>query len=377
MADKPVALAEFTPVSLADIEEELRRKVAAHGASQAPVLQARMSNLVIFCPQTEVAERVAAEIPAIMEVHPSRVLFLVGNNEGDGPDVRAAVNVEVQQVGGQPVCVEQILLRARDQALNRLPFAVRTLVIGDLPTNLYWASPQPPALSGPLLYDLTEQVQQLVYDSHGWLEPHRGVAATATWLEGFERQPGRGRWRIASDLNWRRLKYWRRVLAQALDPVTAPGALETITEVLIEHGPHAVTRAWQLVGWLASRLGWQVLTARVKPGVEIAWRLHAHHGEFHVRIRRLGDGPSTVQRVRIACLLGGRPGALNVIVEDENRLVVSPEGVQAASRTLNMHQEPLAELLGRQLSDRQPDPVFRESMVVAQVFARSIRNSGG
>ena len=44
---------------------------------------------------------------------------------------------------------------------------------------------------------------------------------------------------MASDLNWRRLKYWRRLLLQALEPASAPGAAETVSEVLVEHGPAA------------------------------------------------------------------------------------------------------------------------------------------
>jgi hypothetical protein len=34
--------------------------------------------------------------------------------------------------------------------------------------------------------------------------------------------------------------------------------------------------------------------------------------------------------------------------------------------------QPLADLVARQLSDRERDPVFHDSMAVAQVFARSV-----
>jgi hypothetical protein len=39
---------------------------------------------------------------------------------------------------------------------------------------------------------------------------------------------------------------------------------------------------------------------------------------------------------------------------------------------MNVPKRTPAELIGRQLSDREPDPVFRESMAVAQVFAKSL-----
>ena len=85
---------------------------------------------------------------------------------------------------------------------------------------------------------------------------------------------------MASDLNWRRLKYWRRILTQAFDPVINPGGYQSITEIQVEHGPHAVTQAWQLVGWLASRLHWRVQSSRVQPGVEIDWLVKHPNGSF-------------------------------------------------------------------------------------------------
>src|SRR5581483_3297516 len=147
----------------------------------------------------------------------------------------------------------------------------------------------------------------------------------ASWLAKFDRPPGNARWRVASDLSWRRLKYWRRVLSQGLDPSSAPGALESITEVLVEHGPHAVTQAWGLVGWLAARLGWKVQAARLEPNVEIRWQVNAGTRLLGVRIHRLSEGPPDVRHIRIACTLGGKPGALDFVMVDDRRLAVLPE----------------------------------------------------
>ncbi len=360
-------------VPLDKVDRELSRQLkAAQGTGQAPVVQARMSNLVVFCNQAELAARVAAEIPAIAAVHPARVFILAADAPADAPDVSASLRVQCHRVGTTQVCCEQILLHARDRSLDCLPSAVRSLSIGDLPTNLWWATPLPPPLAGPLLYDLAEYAQQLIYDSQGWLEPHRGMAAMAAWLAHFERMPGQGRWRVASDLNWRRLKFWRRLLAQSLDPNSAPGALESITDVVVEHGPHAVTQAWELVGWLASRLGWRVQATRVQSGVEICWQVESPYSRLRLRIRRLPEGPSEVRRVRIACVLEGKPVTLNCVVEDERRLSALPEGVSAAPRTVTLQRQSVAELISRQLSDREPDPVFRESMEVARMFAQSV-----
>jgi glucose-6-phosphate dehydrogenase assembly protein OpcA len=362
------------PVPLAAVERELTRRVhALQAGGEAPMQRACMSNLVIFCNRPELAGALQETVPAVVAEHPARVLLLLAEEGGTGDELTATVCVRARPGhGGRRLFSEQITLHATGNAVNRLPYAVRELLIGDLPHNLWWAIPEPPPLGGVLLHDLTEDAQQVIYDSIGWVEPVRGVQATAAWLTQFERQHEHGVWRVASDLNWRRLKYWRRLLTQALDPASAPGALESITEVLLEHGPHAVVQAWELVSWLATRLGWRVQGGKIETGVELAWDCEGRHCPVRLRIRRLQEGPPSIRHLSIACTLNGKPDVFHFTVEEERRLAVVPESPDAERRTLTLPPQPLAELLGRQLSDRERDPVFREAMEFARVLAQTI-----
>ncbi len=219
-----------TTIPLGDVEQELSRQLkAAQGSGEAPVQRARMSNLVVFCNSRELADRVSADLPSIVAVHPTRVLLLIGEPEPATEGVTATVAVCHRPVGEhRQVCTEQVTLHAGGPAVDHLPFAVRSLLISDLPTNLWWAAPVPPPLGGPLLYELSETAQQVIYDSLGWPEPARGVVATATWLENVHRQSPDRRWRVAADLNWRRFRHWRRLLAQALDPASATCASASV-----------------------------------------------------------------------------------------------------------------------------------------------------
>jgi glucose-6-phosphate dehydrogenase assembly protein OpcA len=369
MSDIPAA--EGT-LPLNKIESELARQFGENKADTGtPALRARLSNLVVFCNKPEQAETICQAVPEIVAAHPARVLLLAGEPGVEEP-LTARLNVWCQLGQHHKVCSEQVTLRAGGRFVEQLPFAVRGLLIGDLPTNLWWAAAVPPPLAGHFLYELAERAQQVIYDSIGWTDPARGVAATCAWLSKFERGPERGPWRVAADLNWRRLKFWRRILAQALDPNTAPHALETISEVLVEHGPHAVIQAWELVSWLAARLGWKVQLGKVEPGVEIAWQVVAPHGLLRVRIRRLSDGPSEVRRVRITCSLGETKQTFNIAVQKDMRLAVVLEDLETAPRTVAVQPATLAELVAQQLSNRERDPVFRESMAVAEVFARTV-----
>jgi glucose-6-phosphate dehydrogenase assembly protein OpcA len=362
---------ENAAVDLRDVERELSRRMKLiQGASHAPVLRARMSNLIIYCDRAELAQAIAERVPSIIAIHPARVLLAVIDPASDNGELTTSLRVRAHATTeGRTVCSEQVTLRCGAKGAGRLPFAVRGLLIGDLPTNLWWAAPQPPPLAGAMLYELAERAQQIIYDSIGWVEPARGVAATGVWLGRMEE--GEGPWRVVSDLNWRRLKHWRRLLAQALDADVAAGAVQTITEVLVEHGPHAVVQAWEIVSWLAARLGWRIREGKVEPGIKIGWQFNSAQGDVQVCIRRLTEGPPEIRRLVVVCRLEGKPKTFNFIVQDEHHLALIPvEG--GAPRTITIQPQPLAELIGRQLSDRAPDPVFRESMAVARILAESV-----
>ena len=356
-------------VKLRDVERELNRQMKVlQGAG--PIQRARMSNLVIFCNDLGQSMLVTEQIPAISAVHPSRTILLIGEPDGS-KDVTAWVSVRPIGEGAKRyTCAEMVTLYAAGHAVERLSFAVRALLIGDLPVNLWWEAPQPPPLAGSLLFDLAESSQQIIYDSIGWPDPARGVAATAGWIEQVQRAGGR--WRVASDLNWRRLKYWRRLLTQALEPGAATGAAESATEIVIEHGPHASIQAWLLASWLTQHLEWRVQAGRITPGVEMAWKFETAKGAAMVRIRRRDQGTPEVFRVRIACRIDDVPGAVVITLEESQRLSVQHEGTDTSPRTMAVPPQSPVDLVGRQLSDRERDEVFRDSMAVAGVMAQSL-----
>jgi len=182
-------------VALKDVERELSRRMRiVQGPGDSPILRACMSNLVVYCDRQELADQVSLEIPDIVATHPARVLLLIAEPSAEAGELSAKVAVRGRIVDpGRWVCSEFVTLHAPGRSAERLPFAVRGLLICDLPTNLWWAAPQPPSMAGPLLYDLAEHAQQIIYDSIGWIEPPKVMAATASWLSQFEARPGKVR----------------------------------------------------------------------------------------------------------------------------------------------------------------------------------------
>ena len=340
---------------------------------------ARMSNLVVYCDSDARAAQVAAEISSVVDVHPARVLLLVGlpgGLPGEDDQVEAWVRAWCRRGSGhQQICTEQITLRASGAGLERLPFT-RARAAARRPADESMVGRQPAAglwrrdAIRPVGAGRADRVRQHRLAGAGeGRRGHRGLAGP------FRGRPGglRSSCRFGFELATPEIlaAFDRPVLA----PATAPGAIESISDVQVEHGPHAVVQAWQLVSWLAARLGWCVKTGRVQPGVEIAWRFAAPQGAVRVGIRRLAEGPSVVRSMRVACTINGQLGALKFTDQDGEHLEIMPEGIDAAPRTMIIKREGLADLAGRQLSDREYDPVFRESMNFAQVLAQSVLGS--
>jgi glucose-6-phosphate dehydrogenase assembly protein OpcA len=206
----------------------------------------------------------------------------------------------------------------------------------------------------------------VIYDSEGWLEPVRGVIAMADWAD-HERGDI-----IVSDLAWRRLKPWRRLIGQALDPALAPGALEAIDEVVIEHGPHALPKAWLLIGWLACRLGWQPIGGKVAPGVEVTWGFQSKRGEVRVTVRRHPEGDPVLRRMSIGWRgPAGRTGSV-FSLQSAGWISVGRAGADADQRVLARGDLPRAALVARQLPKLFRDPLFRDTLAVSRTMAEAL-----
>jgi len=367
---------EARPVPLRDIDRELTRRVkAVQDPGDAPVLRARMSNLIIYKDRADDLDEVIADVPAITAIHPAMVFLLVASASDEEGELTARISVRERLAGGgRTAASELVVLDATGRAVQRLPYVVRGLALGNLPTNLLWSSATPPAFDGPILHELADHAEQLLYDSLGWSDPWHGLARMAGWIGPFERPGGAGgARRIVSDLAWRRLKPWRRLLGQALDPAVAPGALESMREIVFSHGSGGEVAACLTAGWLASSLGWHVESARSRSGGESSWVFVSPHGRVNVRIVRHAEGLSELQHVCIDCSITTRDCLLDARLEGDGRgLIVRPMGLEAEPRSILIPRQTKAALVGQQLSDRIRDTAFHRSVHIAGTMAKAL-----
>jgi glucose-6-phosphate dehydrogenase assembly protein OpcA len=187
------------------------------------------------------------------------------------------------------VCSEQVVLESDGASAGLIPSAIRSLLIGDLPTVCLDFHP---GLGLPWIDELMEMADLVLVDSC-LMEPG---TEPAMW-RFLEREGSRR----VHDLAWARLIPWRAILAEVFDEKEYLPALGTIrsVEMGFTGGPFPPPPVWLLAGWLASRLGWKTtgfdadgLTLRSETGpVTLAMR-GAEPGEGRVLERlRIQAGP--------------------------------------------------------------------------------------
>jgi glucose-6-phosphate dehydrogenase assembly protein OpcA len=228
-------------------------------AHETPGTRAVMSNLVIFRERAD-EETIDVEAPLrdslVMEVaacHPSRIVLLVhaGSNLQGPTPLAAAVGLLMFGPSEARHAVEQIAVRSEclEQAL---PSIVRRLVLGDLPTSVWWTED---LSQTPPLTALATMGRQFVYDSRQWRDVRAGFSTVAGLLE-HPHAPD------IADLNWRRLAPLRQGVRQGLadgsaDRARAEGrALRDAPDLRIQlqHAPGEEALAWLMTGWLTAHL---------------------------------------------------------------------------------------------------------------------------
>ena len=222
-------------------------------ARDAPVSRAIMSNLVVFCRRAadnDVDLALPPEgvpIDDVARSHPARIILLYhdpdvpgGAAAADalGAAIAAHVGVLAFGLSDARYGVERIVIRS-SCGEAALPSLVRQLILGDVPTSVWWTED----LSGTRpLAALVTMGRQLLYDSRRWRDVRLGILALAPLLAD-PLGPD------LADLNWRRLLPVRQALVHAVGS-SGTSTRQTLGSVLIHHRPGEAALAWLLAGWL-------------------------------------------------------------------------------------------------------------------------------
>lgn len=255
--------------------------------SDAAKVRASLVNLVIY---SEAPDAIAANTPLLSEIaadHAFRALLVQGQPDAEKSGVQAWITAHchLREAGKKEICSEQITFQLDGPAAGRLPSIVFSHLDTDLPLYLWWQGdlhPEP----DPQLW---RWVDRLIVDSISWTDP----AAQFRVLQEIQ-SLARPRSALC-DLNWTRLFNLRYAVAQVFDLPAVLERLDRIDGVEITHAPGYHLTALQLLGWLASRLGWRLDQGEQTP---LFCRRDGGHAAF--RLKEDPNAPSCVSFVRIA-----------------------------------------------------------------------------
>ena len=260
--------------------------VAEAGTTRVCVL-----NLIVYAAQHEERAEIDQLLDEVTEQTPGRSIILVADRDSTAAKLEAYVSTRCQtgSRGAKQVCGEQITIEASGPVIETVSTAIEPLLMPDMPVFLWWKDI--PHYEDKLFNRLVGLADRVVLDSLAFDHPHEDLLRLA---EIIRTNP---QFMLVSDLNWGRMTAWRSLMASFWDVGDYRPLLDQIDTVIVEYDPPDVAhsaiapQSLLIIGWLASRLGWQFLgQAAHSDGHTTHFTLQALGGrEVKIELRALPD----------------------------------------------------------------------------------------
>lgn len=348
-------------------------RVAESHFGGGELMRANTLNLIAVADHEDIARMITTTVSQLSDFLPSRTIIFV--TAPDAPrnstwHVEVRLN-EGETKAGPPIHFETITITVDPKMSGYLASLVSPLLISELPTFLWW--PTGDFVGNPLFNDIVGIVDRLIVDSARLGNDARAVAQMRTLLDD-DNDPRLG------DFTWMRLEPWRQLIAQFFDPSEVQKCLQQISQVNIAYAEHrrdkgsGFAAALLIVGWLASRLDWQViepLEPRKAGGWTAPMIARGQDGKARDIQIRLTPDPSPDARFSVRSVelvaVGEHDGIFRIMRTDKDDMITSSETSFAPymSRMVYSRRKSTVEMLGDELQNFGADPVFEDAIRVA------------
>ena len=225
-----------------EIESALRQMLIERHAENESFAPARVLNMVCVVDKAWSGE-VANRLRNVGRYHASRTVVLAVEPRRERLDAVATIASDVHPKAGEFALLrETVIVDVGDKHLPALDTIVDPLVVTDLPTVLWSPHGHPEAIDV-----LLPLAQVVLLDSVDEPDLH----------DALTRAQELSRKAYVVDLAWLRSTPWRERVAATFDPAMLRPDLRVISAVTIRHHPDSTAAGLLLIGWLASRLGWE------------------------------------------------------------------------------------------------------------------------
>lgn len=375
----------FSPGKGVDVNK-IEKELAAlwSGASEtgevtstAGVTRACALNLIIYTTPWEDRGKLEELLDRINEQHPGRALILVVYRDSEIPKLEGYVSMRCRLLGsnGKQICGEQVTIEASGQLIETAATAVAPLLVPDVPVFLWWNDI--PHYEDKLFDRLSQMSDRLIIDSAAFDHPYDDLLRLRQVIGDKSLQMR------VSDLNWGRLTSWRTLLASFWDVPDYRPLLDEIDRVEVKYrspqeAPTEIAaRALLLVGWLASRLGWEVAGKVNTDGEDISeWDLRA--GSHTIRLSYQRDKTAGLSDGMISSVVLAKNGVANFSVAkpvDGTKMETEAQigAERSVERVLTYEQRSEAEQLSRELAFLNRDAIYEAAVEATAQLVETIR----
>ena len=251
-----------------EIEAALRELLKERFAEHETFAPARGLNLVVVA-DSEWKGEIQNRLDRVGRNHASRTILCAVEPGRTTLDAHAEINVEDEAAGGEMVAgTEQVTITCGERHLPGLDTIVDPLVVTDLAT-LIWA----PHGHAEAIDALMTLAQIVLVDSVNEPDPAQAMCRAQELAKRA----------YVVDLAWLRSAPWRERIAATFDPPRWRGALREVAAVTVRHHPDSALSGGLLLGWLASRLGWEPALMEPEDGGLVA-RARAEGRKVRLRL---------------------------------------------------------------------------------------------
>jgi glucose-6-phosphate dehydrogenase assembly protein OpcA len=250
------------------IEAALRHLLVEFHSENEGYWPARVLNLVCVVDRQWSGE-IANRLRGVGRYHASRTIVCAVDGRRTKLDATATIATDAEPKPGEFALLrETVVVECGPQHLDHLDSIVDPLVVTDLSTVI-WS----PHGHWQALDSLRRLAQVVLLDSVDDPDVDEALRRACSFSDEM----------YVVDLAWLRSTPWRERVAAAFDPRSRRPDLGTISAVHIRHHPDSVVAGLLLLGWLATRLGWE--PARLmKRGEGLYGKVHARRQDVAVTI---------------------------------------------------------------------------------------------
>jgi glucose-6-phosphate dehydrogenase assembly protein OpcA len=236
------------------IEAALRDLLREQHAADENLVPARVLNLIVVADR-EWRGEVVNRLERLGEYHPSRTILCTVEEGRHRLDATATVSGDGSGPGRVGVLRESVEIEIGPTHLSRVNTIVDPVIVSELPTVLWSPHSRDEAVESLLgLIDviLIDTDDPVYFDGPGAALARAAELSTSSVY--------------VVDLAWLRTIPWRERLAGSFENPSRRAALESLERIYVRYNPASVVSAVLLIGWLASRTGWQPSALEPAPG---------------------------------------------------------------------------------------------------------------